>query len=162
MRDCDRELWYGRGRKRALGALLALAALAVGQSPVRASDQAVERLLDAVTKDDEQGVRNAIRLGVRPDSYPPASCTAPILRAAELGRAAILQILLEWGNPNGRGVSCPTPLHFAAAFGHLEAVRALVAAKANVNIRSPLDFGAKREIRNGDTPLVCAVRGRPA
>lgn len=81
----------------------------------------------------------------------------PMHVAADCGCAEIIKCLLRHGTPvDQRLFPCKrTPLHFAAARGHLEAVEALVEAGADPNLReSRSDHG----IDNDFTPLHYAAR----
>jgi hypothetical protein len=74
--------------------------------------------------------------------------------AAEYGHVAVVKLLIEKGaDLNERHVNCRTPLSVAAHKGNSLCVMELLKAGADVNLAtSP----------NGNTPLMCAVRGREA
>lgn len=92
-----------------------------------------------------------IRAGAKPDKFSVSHCT-PLMMAAMQGRAdtarALIDMCREVGAPfdiNAPNVYGETALHFAASFGFVEVIDALLAAGANVDSadcegHTPLDL----------------------
>jgi ankyrin repeat protein len=71
-----------------------------------------------------------------------------LARAAALGNSRLVAELLRGGAPVNAGKGDDSALHFAAQFGHLEVIDALLQAKADVS----------HATRDGLTPLMVACR----
>lgn len=83
-------------------------------------------LFDAVVAGDLTAVRAALEAGEHPDPLDDEGRT-PLMRAAELGRVAVMATLLESGaDPTLEDTLGETPLHKAAAAGELDAYALLI------------------------------------
>lgn len=103
-------------------------------------------LFDAIEDGDLRTVRKLIRAGTAIEQIDEATGTAPLALAAECGNLDVVQILLRAGaSPDWGGAT--TPLEAATLEGHIEVVRALIKAYADVN----------RPVADGFTPLITAA-----
>lgn len=149
------DLYEGASRKSWLGGVLP-AALALGVVAVlwqvssshdrlQASDS-IRELMAAIDKDDVGAVRRALDRGVQVDERECG--TTPLLRAAELGRFQIAELLLERGASVGETDDFGSALAYAAINrAAVETVRLLLRHDADPNIG----------FRHGRTPLMVAT-----
>lgn len=108
-------------------------------------------LADAVGAGNVSDVRIFLQRDPQAVHQPGANSMLPIHLAAQRGRSEVIPLLLQ----AGADVNTPhekvhaTPLQYAAAAGHLNAVRTLLAANARVNAvdtqgRTPLMWAASK------------------
>lgn len=146
--------------KTMLPRLLAFLILLAGVIPAvaqTASERApAELLLAAVTEDRADIVRVLLRNGVDPDAIWPetGSGTTALIRAAERGSLAAMEILLDQGaDPDRANRENWTPLMEAADKSKPGAVRLLVESGADLEVQ---------EARGGKTALMVAARSDSA
>jgi ankyrin repeat protein len=118
---------------------------AVGQGGLTAREQT---FMTAARHGDVAAVKSALSSGVQVDRIDDFGLTA-LMRAAAWGQTAAVDALLQAGATPSFMNGGKTALHLAAARGHVDVIRALVRAKADVNAR----FSATDE-----TPLFAAVK----
>lgn len=132
------------------GAASAAAAVVGGQGGLTAAEQG---FMSSARRGDVAAVKAALSSGVQVDRLGDDALSA-LMRAAGWGRAAVVAALLEAGAKPDLMNSGKTALHHAAARGHPEVIRLLVAAKSNLNARPSA---------SDDTPLLAAVKaGQPS
>lgn len=151
---------------------------------VSPSGDATADLMKATLVNDIAWARRLLAAdGLDVDTRDSAGWT-PLMMAAERGRVAIAQVLLEYGadpNATAEGTQSATALHFAAIEGHTAMAQLLVHGKAYIDARTlkgftPLVFAvgeqheltvrrllelqasADAEDNLGDTALMCAIR----
>lgn len=109
-----------------------------------------ENLMDAAARGDEDTARKAVLAGADVNAADGAGET-PLMRAAEMGRAGMVQFLLNHdAKVNAARRNGVTALMMASERGRTEAAKLLLKAEADVNARS----------KDGNTALIWAsMRG---
>jgi len=130
---------------RASGLASAVSRWIGGQGGLTAAEQS---FMSAAQTGDVEALEAAIAEGVQVDRLGDDGKSA-LIRASGAGHVAAVELLLKAGADPSLMNGGVTALHVAATDGHLEVIRVLVQAKANVNRRSS---------DTSDTPLMAAVK----
>lgn len=113
------------------GATSAMSAIVGGQGGLTAAEQT---FMTAARHGDVGAVKAGLASGIPVDRIDDFSLTA-LMRAAAFGQTAMVDALLQAGAKPSFMNGGKTALHFAAARGHVDVIRALVRAKADINAR---------------------------
>jgi ankyrin repeat protein len=114
-----------------------------------------EDLMQAIYKNNLQGVKSALDKGVDPNTASDKVGNTPLMAASYKGNIAIMKLLIEKGGKieDTSGYMSQTPLMNAAESGNLEAVRLLLEKGAKIKTRS---FDGKTVL------MFAATGGNPA
>ena len=128
------------------GAASAAARVVQGQGGLTAREQT---FMTAARRGDVVVIKAHLADGVQVNRLDDLGLSA-LMRAAAWGRTPAVEALLQAGADVNLMNAAKTALHLAAEFGHVDVIRTLVRAKANINARA--------EGPPNETPLFAAVR----
>ena len=134
----------------------------LAQRLVRAGAEFGDALHDAIERGHREIVGDLLESGASLDAKDSTGFTA-IQIAARCGQSEMVQLLLLKGASKD-GSEGLTPLYLAAHFGHVDAVLALLAAGADVNLRRSLVKRPAIQVsaQNGHVDIVRALLERGA